>query len=291
MEYYVYALIDPTNNNYPFYIGKGVNNRIKQHFIEVDKSRNENDNFLIDDIADALIDEAKIEKEISPKTERILELLDRGYSFNDIGRIVAKDLDESTAFTLEAFIIKFVYGIENLTNKIEGEHSERFRAYGDWSCLEGFDIPINKKRGIYSEDRTQKLKMMLAEGIDKPLLKIREAFPELVFDESNILDSGELGIEADVLGTRIKIFTRRKNIQIELRGRKKQQHEWLRQHLLKLGHHIKRADNIFLPEIWKGSKNMTTSPEIAIKRVKLLIEIINANCKEELSEEAFKLLQ
>ncbi len=34
MRYYVYALIDPTNDNTPFYIGKGTNDRIKQHFVE-----------------------------------------------------------------------------------------------------------------------------------------------------------------------------------------------------------------------------------------------------------------
>lgn len=49
-----------------------------------------------------------------------------------------------------------------------------------------------------------------------------------------MLDSGELGIEADVRGTKIKIFTRGKNIQIELRGRRKEQHEWIRNHFKKL---------------------------------------------------------
>ena len=34
MIYYVYALIDPTNDNKPFYIGKGNNGRVKSHFKE-----------------------------------------------------------------------------------------------------------------------------------------------------------------------------------------------------------------------------------------------------------------
>ena len=32
MRYYVYALIDPSNNNQPFYIGKGLDNRLQSHF-------------------------------------------------------------------------------------------------------------------------------------------------------------------------------------------------------------------------------------------------------------------
>ena len=32
MRYYVYALIDPRDGNRPFYIGKGMDNRLQSHF-------------------------------------------------------------------------------------------------------------------------------------------------------------------------------------------------------------------------------------------------------------------
>lgn len=106
-----------------------------------------------------------------------------------------------------------------------------------------------------------------------------------------MLDSGELGIEADVRGTRIKIFTRGKNIQIELRGRRKEQHEWIRNHFKKLqAGHLLRKDHVFLPNKWKGSKGMTANIQAIIRRVDLLLEIVNAENKEQLSKEALQLL-
>jgi hypothetical protein len=292
MRYYVYALIDPTNNDIPFYIGKGINNRIKQHFIEATAYDAENniEEPTIDSILEIEIGEVQNNTSISPKIKKIKELLNQGYCFTDIGRILAKDLDEATAFAIEALLIKTIYGINNLTNLVEGEHTERFRPYNNWSCIEGFDLTSSNKTR-YSQDRSEKLKMMLSEGIDKPLLKIKEAFPFLSFDESQILDSGELGIEANIKNTRIKIFIRWKNIQIELRGRNKAQHLWLQQHFLKLdAKHVLRGDNVFLPNAWKGSKNMTSNVEEAINRANLLIEIINTENNNMLSEEAKQLL-
>ncbi len=229
------------------------------------------------------------DKSINSKVNKIKELLSLQYSFEDIGRILAKDLDEATAFAIEALLIKTIYGINNLTNLVEGEHAERFRPYNSWECLEGFDLISNRKTR-YSQDRSEKLKMMLAEGIDKPLLKIEEAFPFLNFSESKILDSGELGIEASIRNTRIKIFTRRKNIQIELRGRNIEQHKWLQEHFIKLGaKHLLRKDNVFLPDKWKRS-NMTASVTEAVKRISLMLEIVNAENNNELSEQARQLL-
>jgi len=56
----------------------------------------------------------------------------------------------------------------------------------------------------------EKLKLILTERIDKPLLEIEKAFPNLKFDKPNVIDLGELGIQADVRGTGIKfLFERR----------------------------------------------------------------------------------
>lgn len=299
MRYYVYALIDPSNDNKPFYIGKGIDNRVKSHFKEalsVAKTDNESEEYIDVDIgiiAENEIKEYENQEIESPKIKKLRELFSLGYGYDDIARILAKNLDEPVAFALEAFMIKAVYGLKNLTNKVEGGHSERFRPYNNWECIEGFDFPskTNSGRGK-SQSRIEKLKLMLAERIDQPLLKIAQAFPNLKFEKPNVIDSGELGIEADIRGTRIKIFTRKKNIQIELRGRRKEQHIWIRNHFKKLGaEHLLRNDHVFIPEKWKGSKNMVSDVQIAIKRVRLLLEIVNVEERKQLSSEALRLLE
>ena len=298
MRFYVYALIDPTGENKPFYIGKGTNDRLKSHFREalsnercyIEKT-NENIEVDIGIIVENEIEEYNNEQTESPKIKKLRELFNLGYGYNDIARILAKDLDEYVALALESFLIKTIYGLGDLTNKVEGEHSERFRPYNNWECIEGFDLSRGLNRGI-GENRMEKLQLMLAEKIDKPLLRIEKEFPYLKFKKPNVVDSGELGIEADIRGTRIKIFTRRTNIQIELRGRKKEQHDWIRSHFKKLGaEHLLRNDHVFLPNKWKGSKNMTSDVQKAIKRVELLLEVVNAENRDLLSKEALRLLE
>lgn len=47
---------------------------------------------------------------------------------------------------------------------------------------------------------------------------------------------------------------------------------------------------MFLPNKWKGSKGMTANIQAIIRRVDLLLEIVNAENKEQLSKEALQLL-
>lgn len=131
-----------------------------------------------------------------------------------------------------------------------------------------------------------------------PLMEIKNAFPNLSFDPPKVLDSTELGIEADVgdsgnqSGARIKIFIRRKKIQIELRWRKKSQREWIITHFTQLGAYpLRRADDVFFPDKWRGSENMTENIQESIRRVKLMLEIVSAQNRKELSIEALSLLE
>lgn len=305
MRYYVYALIDPTNDNKPFYIGKGIDNRVKSHFREAlsfakqDVENEEDIDVDIGIIAENEIEEYNSQEVESPKIKKLRELFNLGYGYDNIARILAKNLDEPIAFALEAFLIKTIYGLEDLTNKVEGEHSDRFRLYNNWGCIDGFDLPsvTNKSRNgrrswSVSQNRMEKLQLMLAERLDQPLLEIKKAFPNLKFEKPNVIDSGELGIQADVRGTRIKVFTRRINIQIELRGRRNEQHTWIRNHFRKLrAEQLLRNDDVFIPNRWKGSKNMVSDIQTAIKRVRLLLEIVNAENREQLSVEALRLLE
>lgn len=85
MQFYVYALIDPKTNK-PFYIGKGKDDRIKQHFSEAEEYRG------ISDISSAAeIDENDLRGFTNiDKLARIRELFSEGYKYQDIARIMAK---------------------------------------------------------------------------------------------------------------------------------------------------------------------------------------------------------
>jgi hypothetical protein len=430
MSFYVYALIDPTNENIPFYIGKGNYARTEAHFREVADSKGTklvgNNRLFGERTESVLQQDAAIE--VPAKTKKIRDLAAENYGHQHIARIIARDLDESSAFALEAFLIKTIYGIGEgrLLNRVEGQHSERFRPRESWGLLPGFDslsnvgqldaLPtqngkpfyvyvlmdpanemvfyvgkgtgnrlaqhfsdavnnvdngernrLNKLRDLLLTDRrkpnqighvvahveTEKMaydieallisfvygtnnltnirrghrwetirhfgdweprvgldlsrivnpdvpqdrdwlkQMLIADGLGVPLDTIRNAFPEIHFAELGVLDSGELGIEADVAsrpgvaGTRIKIFTRRSNIQIELRPRSRDQKEWMIEHFTGLeAERFLRKDRVFLPSAWKGSKNMSANPDIAIQRVRLLLDLIAADGRAQLSDEA-----
>ncbi|MGE4272957.1 MAG: GIY-YIG nuclease family protein [Desulfitobacterium sp.] len=273
-QFYVYALRDPETNEV-FYIGKGTGNRLRQHFEAALSPKSPNDVLRL---------------------KRIEALLKRGYYPHDIGRMLARVDDESQAFALEALFIKFVFGFSTLANIQPGNHTEYFRSRNDWEKRLGFDLPFIIDPGKRS-DRLEKLNLMIGDGLDLPLMEISKAFPEHKFDPPKVLDASELGIEADVGntktqdGARIKNFIRRKKIQIELRWRKKHQREWLIKHFTMLGAYpLRRADDIFFPDKWLGSENMTDDIQESIKRVRLMLEIVAAPNREKLSPEALSLL-
>ena len=260
-KYYVYALRDPETKEV-FYVGKGTGNRIMNHFEEAI-----NPNGSVNDVL---------------RLKRISTLLARGFKPSDIGRIIARVADESHAFAIEALFVKFVFSINLLTNIQPGHHSGFFRARNDWKKRIGFDLPFVINPGS-RVGRQEKLDLMIGEGLDVPLMEIQNAFPNLVFDAPKILDASELGIEANVgnaenqIGARIKIFIRRKKIQIELRPRTKSQVQWIKQHFSQLeAYPLRRADNVFFPDKWRGSENMTEDIQEAIRRVKLFLEIVSA---------------
>lgn len=128
----------------------------------------------------------------------------------------------------------------------------------------------------------------------RPLQEVIEAFPSLMFSnpQEDVRDKNKLEIIAQLENTKIRVFmnVRTKNIQIELRGGG----NWIHQHFQKLGcENLVRPGNepVFLPNPWKGAKNIASNSSIAIKRIKLLLEVVYADSIGELGEEARKLLE
>lgn len=127
-RFYVYALIDPTNNNTPFYIGKGTVLRSLAHAAKVTTTEN------LDSLVE--LDEMNVGQS-TPKMQKIKELLAKEYSVNDFVRVICRELTEPHALAVEAMLIQSAY--TNLTNLVSGHHAERFRPFGNWEFIHSLD--------------------------------------------------------------------------------------------------------------------------------------------------------
>jgi hypothetical protein len=273
-RHYVYSLRDPGTGRV-FYVGKGTSRRMFVHF------------------ADAVKTDASC---IDGHLQLLSKLIRDGHRPLDIGRVEARVEHEQQAFALEALLMKFVHGLASVDNRVAGHHGEMFRAKGDWERRRGFDLPYVCDPGK-PVDRADKRDGMVGEGLAVPLLAVAAGLPNLVFDPPKVLDSADLGIEADLaphsggVGARIKVFIRRRKLQVELRPRRKAQKEWVRSHFTRLGAYpLRRDDDVFFPDAWRGSANMTDDLVEITRRVRLMQEIVNANDARSLSTEARSLL-
>lgn len=127
--HYVYALYDTSNKDI-FYIGKGSGRRVEDH----EKEANREDG------------------NETEKLNKIRTLKEQGYfGYMILGRFyTAKE-----ALAVESTLIKWVYGIENLTNKLHGHNEEFIRELKKYGKYEHLDLPEEKKyerSGEYSED-------------------------------------------------------------------------------------------------------------------------------------------
>jgi len=158
-RFYVYALIDPTQNSKPFYIGKGFHDRATQHFrtVRPDETANRDETHPDQEMGltqggeSASIFKAELERNEPDKSARIQELLAAGHTSSDMIRVIARGLSESAAFAVEALTIKSVYGQHALTNEVAGHHDERFRFLNDWNHLNGFDLPVDTQGNLRSD--------------------------------------------------------------------------------------------------------------------------------------------
>ncbi len=272
-RYYVYTLRDPATGR-AFYVGKGTGQRMFAHFTDAMSTKP--------------IDQAQGHLRVLRK------LLDAGHTPQTIGRVEARLEHEQQAFAIEALLMKFVYGFSSVDNRVAGHHGEMFRAKDDWEIRRGFDLPYVTDPGKMV-DRADKRDGMIGEGLAIPLLAVAASFPELNFDPPKILNSGELGIQADLIpaiggaGTRVKIFIWRRDIQVELRGKSVLQKQWIVSHFAKLGATGLRGDTVYLPKKWKN-ENMTDDLDEIVNRVRIMRQIVNATGLDALTSEIRELL-
>lgn len=158
LPYYVYVLLNPLDKNKPFYVGKGMGQRVSQHFIDVErKLRKESNEEQFENIAN---EKLKIINEIRKSNKRPLELI--------IGRFETED----EAFAVESVLIHFVFGYENLTNIAGGHGRKLIRTKTDFESVLstatsqeviekrlGIDIEriFNMRDGSFKNEKIRKL--------------------------------------------------------------------------------------------------------------------------------------
>ena len=150
LENFVYLLFDPDETK-PFYVGKGKNKRDLQH-----KSGN-----------------------YDSKQKKIQEIEKRGKNVYRV--IIGRYETEQEALSVEATLIKWVYGFDNLTNNIHGRHHIYIRPHSEeklknknFEHLDRIDREksYNIQSGIYTKDLLDKIK---TNKILQKLTSIKEA--------------------------------------------------------------------------------------------------------------------
>ncbi|WP_051449049.1 GIY-YIG nuclease family protein [Tolumonas lignilytica] len=182
-KYYVYELVDPMTNEV-FYVGKGQEYRVEQHEIE-----------------------AKNEEANSKKIKKIHDITQQGYEV--IKRIIGRFDEENEAFSVEATLIHWVYGKNNLTNIAGGHGCDSIRPYGDNSIIEGIDIPPRERsnNGEYSNVEKNKI---IENDIENFMVNVKNELERklnLEFSEIRIDQSRFTEIYHEINGLKITVFS------------------------------------------------------------------------------------
>ena len=125
LGYYVYRLVDPRNGQ-TFYVGKGYGNRVYDHVSSANKSAKEFYETFGTDKENKLLRSTDKDAEYYAKLSRIRDIQSDGLEVIHI--IQRYGMNEKTAFEVEAALID-LYGLDMLTNEINGHHGERGMFY------------------------------------------------------------------------------------------------------------------------------------------------------------------
>ena len=270
--YYTYALFDPESGK-PFYIGKGVNDRVMDHFREAERYPQR--------VTDKLTTIRLLSNKYSP--EELIRIL----AINGIGRS-----RESDAFNIEALCIAYIYGYTSVSNDHAGNNIWKFRSRDDWEKRLGFDIPNLTYRGRPSY--REKEDTALGRGLDNLLMSVAESLDIPFQGEPKFAGAGELAIHAHVgqlenpSGLQLKISARQVNIFCELWCNAQTDRRWLEQRMSGFGGaHLLRGDGHMNPYVWQTNNEAETSDvDTAIQRAQILLELVRTESYEDLSESA-----
>jgi len=99
-------------------IGKGIDSRLQSHLKAAEKVGAKHEAQVLGCDTQSVLEDATAGR-AAERLARILELRNLGFDHIDVARFVARRKDERTAFTVDAFLIRSVYGVNGLTNQVE----------------------------------------------------------------------------------------------------------------------------------------------------------------------------
>jgi len=252
--YYVYELVDPRNNEV-FYVGKGTGQRALQHELD---ALNLNEN--------------------STKFERIRKISESSKSL--VIRVIGRYKTEEQALSVEATLIHWVYGFDNLTNIQGGHGCSSIRNLNDLRVIEGIDIPKPERRadGVY----TQAMKdARESHGTISFVCNVKEWLEQqlgIIFSEPDIAESNKTKIYTYFNQARIRVgvtHSKEPSLWIALEPINNSidaQIEFVKVSK-KLGLVIRKNNKIARLQNYRGTKNL----DILLKDIKALMEKVNNN--------------
>lgn len=157
--FYVYELRDPFDN-IVFYVGKGKGTRAEEHEKQALNSEDGENKKIV-------------------KIKKIQNRSDD--SVNKVNVLVVGRYDtEVEALAVEATLIKWVYGLNNLTNAIQGHHHYTIRERDDFSEIAGIDIEKTNyvRDGTYTRScKEEDEKNNTKEKLEHLKAKLKTIFP------------------------------------------------------------------------------------------------------------------
>ena len=158
--YYVYVLLNPLKSNKVFYVGKGTGQRAGAHERDVDRllvdekrKRKQQDEQEKNSHDEDTLDFAALgEKSLSDKQREILEL--KNANASPLQVIVGRYETEEEAYAVEAVLIHFMFGYENLTNIASGHGYKFLRTKNEYERIVATakqQIDILPRKGIDKE--------------------------------------------------------------------------------------------------------------------------------------------